>query len=465
MKDPAANIPLGENELKSSLETILATLQERNKEVIDCSPSGPDDLAPGLSDPLGDIQVLIDCLMELSLAIDDFQKDSNESSHSGSFPEIDPAWNGASTYYQEIHERFPSVPHWLVERLSKAYSAISEKLQRAELEIPEKASMLFQRKGDSIERPNMINRKALKIPAIPKAAQGGTFTCMVCLRAMDNDINPTEWNEDISVISFNNPREWRHHEKLHHTSTWSIYYPCPFCVDKVIFRNVDMHLEHIFDHLKAISEASVPIIDEDCIEQKNEFWSPPESLVGSSVQTEEASSSSSVDMPWCLQPYSVLDFGTIYSKINGPILPCEMSALGCQMVFSRDEIEAWVDHIVVEHLHDRVPKKLGCWFCDLLFDACAAPSGGDRLFNFNIRMAHICDHFMEGKTVHDIRADFHMVAHLSSLGLMPRTHADSLRRWHDNPGPRRQWSERIVPVIVDKGREDRRRKDVNNKPR
>ncbi|OTA79948.1 hypothetical protein M434DRAFT_17920 [Hypoxylon sp. CO27-5] len=126
-----------------------------------------------------------------------------------------------------------------------------------------------------------------------------------------------------------------------------------------------------------------------------------------------------------------------YNVLQGPapgtlVLPCEFVGLeSCDTTFNYDETDAWIEHIIVDHLHDRLPSKVACWFCDAyLFDA-KAPQVRDRRLNFHIRMEHIREHIAEGKTANDIRPDFHMIDHLRRYRLISEATYNQVKRWHE----------------------------------
>ncbi|KAI0142376.1 hypothetical protein F4776DRAFT_503703 [Hypoxylon sp. NC0597] len=173
--------------------------------------------------------------------------------------------------------------------------------------------------------------------------------------------------------------------------------------------------------------------------------------------------------------------GGYYNMLPNPTpgtfrLPCEFVGLGsCDETFNYDETEAWIEHIIVNHLKDKLPSKAVCWFCDEYpFDA-KAPQVRDRRLNFHNRMEHIRDHIVsEGKTANDIRPDFHMLDHLRQHGLIPETTYHQVRRWHEPslppenmrhvyrrdyiPPERRVQQEFSNRVLIDHSKEERQRK-------
>ncbi|OTA96690.1 hypothetical protein M434DRAFT_8638 [Hypoxylon sp. CO27-5] len=169
--------------------------------------------------------------------------------------------------------------------------------------------------------------------------------------------------------------------------------------------------------------------------------------------------------------------GGYYNPTPGTcVLPCEFVGLErCDVTFNYDETEAWIEHIIVNHLQDRLPSKAACWYCDAyLFDA-KAPQVRDRRLNFHNRMEHIREHIMsEGKTANDIRPDFHMADHLRHHRLISEATYNHIRRWREGslrpedmrhvyphnyvPPERRVQQERSNRLLIDHSKEERQRK-------
>ncbi|CAJ2511588.1 Uu.00g072130.m01.CDS01 [Anthostomella pinea] len=152
-------------------------------------------------------------------------------------------------------------------------------------------------------------------------------------------------------------------------------------------------------------------------------------------------------------------------------LPCEFVGLAsCAYSFDQNDTAAWIEHTIQVHLHDRLPNKVLCWFCDeYSFDVSHLEVGGDRRLNFEQRMWHIRDHIMEeGKTAEQIRPDFHMLEHLDRHGLITKAVYTRAKRWREKvppvtgiyapgyvPEERRVENERRNRVLVDHDKEDR----------
>lgn len=112
------NLPL-EHDLEVGMEAIQTILEENFQENIDyiIFPE-PDDDEIDLSDPLEEMKVIIDCLMELSLAMGDWQTESATPL-------------SISLCCRRIQKKFPLVSPWLAERFGKAYSTRSENFRQA----------------------------------------------------------------------------------------------------------------------------------------------------------------------------------------------------------------------------------------------------------------------------------------------------------------------------------------------
>lgn len=127
-------------------------------------------------------------------------------------------------------------------------------------------------------------------------------------------------------------------------------------------------------------------------------------------------------------------------------LPCELRSVGCHQVFRGDEEREWREHVVT-HLKGSFPSKLQCCkrisscptpcrptskgratdpgllsptsgFCNDFGDFDARHHGGDRSFNFQLRMQHIRNHIVEGDRIEQARPDGFLVHHLKRRGII-----------------------------------------------
>ncbi|ROW06398.1 hypothetical protein VMCG_04348 [Cytospora schulzeri] len=94
-------------------------------------------------------------------------------------------------------------------------------------------------------------------------------------------------------------------------------------------------------------------------------------------------------------------------------LPCEFQLLtGCTIGFQDGEEREWKEHHEA-HMRGKFPSKLNCWFCETFtFDA-KQLYGGDKSYNFEMRMEHIRGHIVEdGYGASSMRPDGRLIRHL-----------------------------------------------------
>ncbi|KAL2149634.1 hypothetical protein VTH82DRAFT_8286 [Thermothelomyces myriococcoides] len=100
------------------------------------------------------------------------------------------------------------------------------------------------------------------------------------------------------------------------------------------------------------------------------------------------------------------------------ILWCEFGVLlGCDQDFSLDDEAGWISHHV-QHLNDKYPQKLVCWFCDDVPFKVSNPA--EAYANFVARMNHIRDHILDDHryTSDSVRPDFNLVHQLYKNGTL-----------------------------------------------
>ncbi|KAI0147828.1 hypothetical protein GGR57DRAFT_246557 [Xylariaceae sp. FL1272] len=145
-------------------------------------------------------------------------------------------------------------------------------------------------------------------------------------------------------------------------------------------------------------------------------------------------------------------------------LPCEFVGYGeCQLTFDFDDVERWIEHIIGAHLHDRLPKRALCWFCDdYVFDYKDQYANGDRRVNYDNRMNHIREHIVyEGKTLADIRPDHDFNAHLNDNELISTNAYNGVRRWSEAPIGPWLYAHDAVPYEMEVQAERRQRQYIN----
>ncbi|KAI0205485.1 hypothetical protein F4808DRAFT_234796 [Astrocystis sublimbata] len=114
-------------------------------------------------------------------------------------------------------------------------------------------------------------------------------------------------------------------------------------------------------------------------------------------------------------------------------LPCEFMSMGCDVRFGLDDVDGWIEHVIFDHLKNKLPKKVACWFCDTwTFDY--HNSGKDRRSNFDSRMWHIRDHILvDGFGDHDIRPDHFFMEHLEKHEIVSQQAYYYTRRYSEIP--------------------------------
>ncbi|KAK3293454.1 uncharacterized protein B0H64DRAFT_213958 [Chaetomium fimeti] len=100
------------------------------------------------------------------------------------------------------------------------------------------------------------------------------------------------------------------------------------------------------------------------------------------------------------------------------ILWCEFSGLlNCTATFRLDEEREWIQHHVDDHLGNRFPQTLMCWFCDYVPFVAQDPS--NVFANFVDRMQHVRDHILRDYYASaNTRRDLHLAQHLHEHGTL-----------------------------------------------
>ncbi|KAI1085999.1 hypothetical protein F5B19DRAFT_480743 [Rostrohypoxylon terebratum] len=147
----------------------------------------------------------------------------------------------------------------------------------------------------------------------------------------------------------------------------------------------------------------------------------------SSVSSKYSQYDTAIERDW----YKFQEPATAYA------LPCEFYAIGgCGAFFNYADVDAWIEHIVIDHLQDKLPEKADCWFCTTYsFNVKDPRVPGDRQLNFQNRMHHIHSHIGDGKTENDMVPDFHMLDHLLKHNLISEGRYNEVRRWQSLPTP------------------------------
>ena len=98
------------------------------------------------------------------------------------------------------------------------------------------------------------------------------------------------------------------------------------------------------------------------------------------------------------------------------VLWCEFRDLkGCDATFRGDDEAAWIRHHA-QHLKDRFPSELVCWFCDDHPHFIAGRTA-ERRSNFEDRMQHIREHiYSDYMRENAMRPDFYLLNHMYKHG-------------------------------------------------
>ncbi|KAK5988646.1 hypothetical protein PT974_10132 [Cladobotryum mycophilum] len=78
---------------------------------------------------------------------------------------------------------------------------------------------------------------------------------------------------------------------------------------------------------------------------------------------------------------------------QGPSLPCEFLWYdNCEESFGLTGYDAWVEHMLTQHLDRTLPRKLICWICEENFEA-RSDLREEKKINYRERICHIAEHF------------------------------------------------------------------------
>jgi hypothetical protein len=117
----------------------------------------------------------------------------------------------------------------------------------------------------------------------------------------------------------------------------------------------------------------------------------------------------------------------------GQTLWCEFfGLLNCHVTFRLDEEAEWIQHHV-DHLGNRFPQTLMCWFCDHVPFVAEDPR--DALANFVERMEHVRVHILgdHRRTTANTRRDLHLVTHLHDQATLNDSEFDVAMQYDETP--------------------------------
>lgn len=115
------------------------------------------------------------------------------------------------------------------------------------------------------------------------------------------------------------------------------------------------------------------------------------------------------------------------------VLWCEFSALmGCDATFRLDDEATWIQHHA-QHLKERFPSEVICWFCDDHPHFIAGRTA-ERRSNFEERMEHIREHiFGDYKTPDEMRPDFYLLSHMYKHGQLDQGTYEYVMKYTEVP--------------------------------
>ncbi|KAK3175531.1 hypothetical protein K4F52_010187 [Lecanicillium sp. MT-2017a] len=155
-------------------------------------------------------------------------------------------------------------------------------------------------------------------------------------------------------------------------------------------------------------------------------------------------------------------------------LPCEFIAYAnCGLEYRLGEVDDWIRHISVDHLHSILPRTAVCWFCDRSHGRYDVQDDGEisqqRLEeHFRSRMLHIAEHFRAGMTVPNMRPDFAFLDHIHDNGFISEDMFQIAKAYSEVKNPELVTFNDIPFKKVKQDREihvERRSRNGNREPR
>jgi hypothetical protein len=117
----------------------------------------------------------------------------------------------------------------------------------------------------------------------------------------------------------------------------------------------------------------------------------------------------------------------------GQILWCEFfGLLNCTATFGLDQEREWIQHHV-DHLGNRFPQTLMCWFCDHIPFVAQDPR--NAFANFEERMQHVSGHIFDDHrwTTANTRRDLHLAKHLRKHGILSMSQFNVAMQYDELP--------------------------------
>ncbi|UZP32328.1 hypothetical protein NXS19_000144 [Fusarium pseudograminearum] len=261
-----------------------------------------------LSECFEDITAYIDCLMDLSVALENPVLDlETVDATIPSFQNLetfDVSSSQALTFCRKVRDRFPKMEKWLVERLgennARRASALKEARERC-LDIEtasstDLANPVFEQSNINSSRRPVSTRRFAHIPAsnaslstiassitdsrprVPplpeEALEDKPFSCLACHQKIAHKMTPKDWKRhifsDLSSYTctirtcrletklYSSTRGWVEHETQHRPQDWQGS-ECPFfCDRKSTLTSPESYYKHVAEHLREVSLAALP---------------------------------------------------------------------------------------------------------------------------------------------------------------------------------------------------------------
>ncbi|CAF3554265.1 hypothetical protein QX201_000166 [Fusarium graminearum] len=260
-KTRGLDIPM--RELRGLLEQTSILLYGSDslddRDAISESGSSTNDLTKCIED----ISIYIDCLMDLSVALEnpvlDLEPVNATIPSSQNLETFDVSSSQASTFCRKIRDRFPKMEKWLVERLgennARRASALKEAHERClDIEATNSTNVSDPVLEDSNTASSRQPAPMREFPHIP--ASNSSFLTRA-LAITDGPYTCTIRTCILDTKSYKSTRRWVEHESQHRPQDWQGS-ECPFCDSKSTLMSPKSYYKHVAEHLREISLAALP---------------------------------------------------------------------------------------------------------------------------------------------------------------------------------------------------------------
>ncbi|CEI63690.1 unnamed protein product [Fusarium venenatum] len=287
-----------------------------DKDTVSESGSSTSDL----SECIEDISTYIDCLMDLSLALEDPVVDVETVDAAipifQDLETFDVSSPQALAFCRKIRDRFPKLEKWLVERLgennarrasslneardrSLDIEAIMSEIAKWTIDEPEESvfpsealfsdsqpkptettrstnlsnSVFDKSNPDSFRRLAPPSKPARRVTHVP--ASNASFTTFASFStkasAISEDLSPyscTVRTCDSGTKLYSSTRTWVEHEAQHRLQDWQGT-ECPFCDKQSSLMSPQSYYKHVGEHLREISLAALPHSSDSDVESSS----------------------------------------------------------------------------------------------------------------------------------------------------------------------------------------------------